>query len=176
MSFFVGDQQLDVLNVTGSYNAGTRTLSSVRIQNNSDITLNVEGLKVNPNNPQLSNPDQVTTLKIVIDWGDGNTESIAPFFIVKNSSINVKHDPWYVVSHTYSLYTQQTNLNITIYVYNSLNDCLIITIPVVMQFQSLLESGAKLNLVSANITNDNRVSYVINNSTEDSNFVVASIS
>lgn len=175
MSFFSGNQQLDVLNITGSYESGTRTLGAIRLQNNSKLDINLDGLSVLPSNKQLKNPEQVTTLKIIIEWGDGDSESIAPFFQISDSSINVKFDPWTSVSHTYSLNTLDGDLTLSIYVYNSLNDCLRIDVPVTIQFQSLLESGAKFHLVSANITNDNKVSYVLNNSTNKASFVISTM-
>lgn len=175
MSFFRENQQLDVLNITGAYEAGTQVLEPIRLLNNSELKLNLTGLTVNPSNKELKNPEQITTLKIVIDWGDGNTESLSPIFEVKNSTINTVYEPWTVTSHNYSLKSENNNLSLVISVYNTMNDCLVIDIPVIIEFQSLLESCAKLNLVSANITNDNKVSYVINNSTEESNFVVSSV-
>ena len=175
MSFFRGNEQLDVLTITGQYNPGTTTLTGIKLPNNETLELNLGGLKVKPSNPQITNVDQIVTLKVVIDWGDGNSDSVSPYFHVSDSTINVKYKEWSSVSHTYSLYTEQPSLTLTIYVYNSLNDCAILTVPITMQYQSLLESGAKFHLVSANITNDNKVSYVFNNSTEKSNFVVSTI-
>lgn len=175
MSFFCNNQQLDVLNITGAFDPGTKVETGIKLPNNTELNLNLAGLSVNPSNKSLSNLDQIKTLKIVVDWGDGNTEKLSPPFEIKNSSINTKYDPWTSISHRYSLGSQTSDLTLTIYVYNHLNDCLIVTVPITIQFQSLLDSRAKLNLVSANITNDNRVSYVINNSVEKSNFVVESL-
>ena len=175
MSFFVNGQQKDVLEVTGTYNAGSQRLTAITLPNNTTLTLNLAGLAVTPSNKQLSNPQEVETLKIVIEWGDGETDSIAPFFRVPQSSIFSKFDPWTTISHFYSLTQAITSINLVIRCYNSINDCVTITVPITMQYQSLLESCAKLNLVSGSITNDNTVSYVVNNSTEKSNFVVAAI-
>ena len=175
LAFFRNNQQLDTLVVTGSYDSGTRTETAIKLPNNTVLNLDLAGLSVKPSNKLLSNPEQVATLKIVIEWGDGKSDTIAPFFQVKRSSINTKFDPWSKISHTYSLKTQTSSINLKIFVYNSLNDCLIITVPITIQFQSLLDSGAKLNLVTANVTNDNKVSYVINNSVEKSNFVVGTV-
>ena len=175
MPFFRNNQQLDVLNITGAFEPGTRQETGIRLQNNTELNLNLDGLVVNPSIKNLSNVDQIKNLKIVIDWGDGKSDQLSPIFEVKNSTINTKYKPWTSTSHRYSLATQESNLTLTIYVYNHLNDCLIVKVPITIQFQSLLDSHAKLNLVSANITNDNKVSYVINNSVEKSNFIVGTL-
>lgn len=175
MAFFRNNQQLDVLNITGAFNSGTMVEETIKLPNNTELKLNLDGLSVNPSNQDLTNLDQISTIKIVIDWGDGKSDSISPPFVKKGSSINTKYDPWTTISHTYSLNSENNELSLVIYVYNSINDCLIITVPIIIQFQSLLDSGAKLVLVSANITNDNKVSYVLNNSVEKSNFVVGSL-
>lgn len=175
MSFFRGNEQLDTLVITGQYNPGTVTLEVIKLPNNDTLNLNLGGLTVKPSNPEITNVDQVVTLKIIIDWGDGNSESISPYFHVLESTINTKYKEWTNISHTYSLNSEQGEISLQISVYNSLNDCTIFTVPITIQFQSLLESGAKFHLVSANITNDNQVSYVFNNTTEKSSFVVSTI-
>ena len=175
MAFFKGNEQLDTLQITGQYNPGSITLDSIKLPNNSTLNLSLAGIQVNPSNPDITNIDQIDTLKIVIKWGDGESETISPYFHVTESSINTKYQDWTSISHLYSLKSTEQSLSLTVNVYNLLNDCASITVPIIIQFQSLLEAGAKLTLVGANITNDNKVSYVLNNMTDKSSFVVSSL-
>ena len=166
MSFFRGSEQLETLTVTGAYSAGNHTLESIKLPNNSTLKLNLAGISVTPSNQKLTNVDQIITLKIIIDWGDGNIET--------ESSINAKYQEWSSISHLYSLHDENIKPSLKIEVFNSLKDCATIIIPITIQYQSLLESGAKFVLVSANITNDNQVSYVFNNKADKSSFVISS--
>ena len=175
MAFFQGNDQLDTLVCAGRYNPGETILKSIILPNNSILNLNLADITVIPSNPDITNINQIGVLKIIISWGDGNTETISPYFHIPSSSINVKIPEWTEVSHLYSLHDEQNEISLYIYVYNSLNDCATLIVPITIQFQSLLESGAKFHLVSANITNNNQVSYVFNNSADKSSFVVSSI-
>lgn len=175
MSFFRGNEQLEMLAVTGTYKPGQQTLAGIRFANNTTIHVNLAGISVSSSDTKLTNLDQLITLKVIIDWGDGTTESVSPYYHVAESSINAKYQEWTSVSHLYSLHTETKNLTMKIYVYNSHNDCATIIIPITIQFQSLLQSGAKFRLISANITNNNQVSYVFNNLTDKSNLVVTSV-
>lgn len=172
MSFFRDKKQLNTLVITGSHSTSEETLEEITLMNNSVLNLNLSGITVTPSNPDITNVDQVVTLKIIIDWGDGETESISPYFTVQDSSINVKAQEWDNVSHTYALHSENGDLTLKIRVFNSLKDCTTLLIPVKVQFQSILESGAKLKLISANITNSNEVSYVLNNIKDKSNMIV----
>ena len=174
MAFFRGSEQLDTLTITGAYSADNHTLTSIKLPNNSTLKLNLAGISVTPSNQKLTNVDQIITLKIIIDWGDGNIETVSPYYHVAESSINAKYQEWSSISHLYSLHDENIKPSLKIEVFNSLKDCATIIIPITIQYQSLLESGAKFVLVSANITNDNQVSYVLNNTADKSSFVVSS--
>lgn len=173
MAILRGDEQLDSLVISGQFDPGIVTLDPIKLPNNTSLKIDLSGVTVNPSNQEITNPEQISILKIVIKWGDGSSNTIAPLFEKQTSSINTKFEDWTVTSHTYSLGDTQTELTLEIDVYNSLNDCATLLVPITIQFQSLLESGAKLNLISANITNDNRVSYVLNNTAQQASFVVS---
>lgn len=177
MSFYLGEQQLDVLDVTGTYQPNkTTALKGISIRNNDEITLNFDGLTVPASNQSLSNASEVIVLKIIIDWGDGSQkESIASVFHVEDSSIESKPDSWQQISHTYSMYEERSDVTITISAYNSMHDCATIKIPVKMIYQSFLERGVKWMLVAANITNDNDVSYVFHDYNHRDNVIVKSL-
>ena len=172
MAFLRGEQQLNTLILTGKHRAEDEVLEGITLANNTTLNVNMAGISVIPSNPDISNVDQVVTLKIIIDWGDGKSESISPYFTVKDSSINVKAQEWDNVSHTYALHTDDGDLTLTIRVFNSLKDCATLVIPVTVKFLSILESRAKFKLISANITNNNNVSYVLNNARDKSNIIV----
>lgn len=172
MSFLLGREQLNTLILTGAHKPGEETLAGITLANNSSLNLNFSGITVTPSNPEISNVDQIVTLKIIIDWGDGETESISPYFSVQDSSINIKPQTWDDVTHKYVLHTENGNIILKIQVFNSLKDCATLLIPVTVKFESILESRAKFRLVSANITNNNNVSYVLNNIADNANMIV----
>lgn len=174
MGFYLNEQFEEQLVISGEIESGVINWNPIAIYNNDTIILDLQKLSV-IGSFEVVNPDAISLIKIVVDWGDGNKTSASPAVFAKQSTIGTKSNDWRLVSHTYHLKEEIDSTEIIITVYNTLNDCLTIKIPVQIQYKSILEYGTSFELISANLTNDNKVSYVINDTKEAQMIVAQSV-
>lgn len=174
MGFYQNEQYVEELVIAGNMKPGVIEWEHIAIYNNDTISLNLKDLFL-LQSFEISNPDAVSIIKIVIEWGDNNKSVLAPVVFTKQSTIGTVANDWKKISHEYHFKEQIESTELTITVYNTLNDCLIIRIPIDIQYKSILEYNKLFELISANITNDNKVSYVINDAQENQMIVVQSV-
>lgn len=155
----------------------------IEVINNEKITFDFTSLAVHTKNAGILNFDNVETIKIHIDWGDGTSDRLSKPLISNKSSIGVyRPNQWKVIDHFFNVtkrYEYKTNSSeflhkITITAYNSFNDKLVITIPYKMVYKTLYDLGSELSLFSSNTTNTNKVSYTLKQKSSDSMIVVMS--
>lgn len=187
MSYFyknkVYDYYQENFQSNGSYiwNKGDEHI--IEVINNESITFDFTNLAVHTKNAGILNFDNVETIKIHIDWGDGTSDRLSKPLISNKSSIGVyRPNQWKVIDHLFNVnkkYEYKTESSeflhkITITVYNSFNDKLVITIPYKMVYKTLYDLGSELSLFSSNTTNTNKVSYTLKQKSSDSMVVVMS--
>jgi hypothetical protein len=62
---------------------------------------------------------------------------------------------------------------IVISLYNTFNDKVVIYIPYKLVYKSFYDLGIEYDMMSANVTNDNRSSFVLNNKVDDKIIIVS---
>lgn len=174
MGYYHNEQYEEELIIAGNMTPGVIEWERIAIYNNDTVTLNLQKLFLQQSF-DITNPEAISLIKIVIDWGDGNKTSLSPAVFTKQSTIGTSPDDWRKTSHTYHFKQEIDSTELVIKVYNTLNDLLVIIIPVDVQYKSILEYGTSFELISANITNENKVSYVINDAKEAQMIVVQSV-
>lgn len=124
----------------------------------------------------------VTLNKIKIDWGDGNVDVISKSIAKSGGGITTKELSWKIAKHLYNTDKRNVYLTdnidflpkITIYLYNTYNDIVRIVIPFKLIYKTIYDMNCQFDILSSNITNNNRVSYVIKEQRGDSVAVVQS--
>lgn len=183
MSYFYNNKLHDYYKLT-DYSVGSDEITKdvIEIVNNEEIRFDFSELKVIAPNTILNSSD-VETVKISIDWGDGKSEMLSMPLVSNKSSIGTnKTNQWRITSHLfnvtkrYEYNTDDVNFlhQITITVYNSFNDKLIVHIPYKMVYKTLYDLGSEISLFSSNTTNKNTVSYTLKQKSTDSMIVVNS--
>lgn len=121
----------------------------IEIVNNEEITFNLKNFS-EINNPQLIH-------KVLVDFGDDTNVTI-------NKPIKKEDEDWMLFSHRFELKEGVETGNISISVYNLNGEQSTRNIQFKIRKESLQEQGIEFNLVSANLRNDKKISYIFNNS------------
>lgn len=184
MSYFYKNKVYNYYQVTDQSTGSASIVKDViEIINNEKILFDFSNLIVHATSVGVLNFSDVETIKIRIDWGDGNIDRLSKPLISNKSSIGVyRPNQWKVIEHLFNVqkrYEYKTNdadslHKIVITAYNSFNDKLTITIPYKMVYKTLYDLGSEMSLFSSNTTNNNRVSYTLKQMSTDSMFVVMS--
>lgn len=173
-----GEKTLD----KGFDNSGN-PIPPIEIINNEKITFDFTGLVVHAATAGILNFDNVETIKIHIDWGDGTNDRLSKPLISDKSSIGVyRPNQWKVTEHVFNVtkrYEYKTNdtkflHKIIVTAYNSFNDKFTIIIPYKMVYKTLYDLGSEFTMFSSNTTNTNKVSYTLKQKSNDSMIVVMS--
>lgn len=166
MGYYREQQYFNDLTISGIYRPGISYEPIIDLFNNDDIYLKLEGIEIESDSEKLTNPGNISILCIVIDWGDGKTDKLTPENFVKNAStIGTVYDSWMNKGHEYHLHKWTDKIELKITIYSTMNEKIVIIVPIQIKLKTFTESRAKFELISANITNDNRISYVINDAT-----------
>lgn len=153
--------------------------NTIEILNNEDFVLDLSGIKMLCSDTSISDSE---LLKIKINWGDGEEETIAKRLHAATSSIGVYvESDWLQITHRYN--TDKRNVYLTddvralpkiaITLYNSFNDVVTIYIPYKLVYKSIYDLGTKFTLKSGNISNSNRSSFVLKNEKDNGLVVIA---
>lgn len=182
MSYFYNNKVYNLYQVSdNSYGSDTIEKDVIEIINNEKIIFDFTSLVVHAENAGILNFDDVETIKIHIDWGDGDIDRISKPLISDKSSIGIyRPNQWKIIEHLfnvskrYKYETEDSNYfhKIIITAYNSFNDKLVIKIPYKVVYKTLYDLGSELSLFSSNTTNTNKVSYTLKQKSSDSMVVV----
>lgn len=125
----------------------------ILIENQNNIALNLEA-------DGFTSRDCL--YKITIDCKDGNI--ITSNRNGKTSWLTITHKPYFITDEYYNLPEDDKSKwpTIDITLYNLYGFKSSIQIPFRLRKSSYTQSGIKLKLIAANITNDNKISYVFN--------------
>lgn len=177
MPYYQDQVIYDELVINELYDSGTKELKPIDIFNNTEIILKLDGISVKSSiTEKFTNPESVSLLRIDIEWGDGVKETITPKNYQSTSfEYEVEMSNWYTKRHTYHFYEEVAKTDLYITVYNTLNDKVVIKQPINLKYKSISEENVRYELISANITNDNTVSYVINDANTKQMIVVNSV-
>lgn len=184
MSYFSNNKLYNYYQLN-EHSVGSNTITKdvIEIINNEEILFDLSEVKVLTTSSNILNASDVETVKIHIDWGDGNIDRLSIPLISNKSSIgSYRPNQWKVISHLFNVtkrYEYETDdINslhqIKITAYNTFNDKLIIRIPYKMMYKTLYDLGSELSLFSSNTTNKNTVSYTLKQKQNDALFVVNS--
>lgn len=176
MSYYKNQTLFEELIITGTQEEDYY-YGEIDIFNNDSIYLKLEGISLpNKNIDNLTNEESVSLLRVDIEWGDGETTTLTPVNFVQNQETTGSIiDSWLNNSHTYHFYEEVDKTKLKIKLYNTLNDSVTITVDINVRYKSISEAGVRYELVSANITNDNRVSYIINEGSTKQMIVLNSV-
>lgn len=178
MGYYLNRELHDELVITGS-KTNDDTLPEIEVFNNDSIYLKLEGIEV-PVPEEIrevfTNPEAVSLIRVIIEWGDGEKTSLTPENYERSTSaIGTQYDSWLNNKHTYHFHEKVDKVNLKITLYNSINHKVVIDVPIKVRYKSLSELNVRYELVSANITNSNTVSYVINDASTKQMMVVGSL-
>lgn len=144
-------EKRDILEINTSFDTN---IEKLYIFNNESIVLDLGYFK----------DDYV---KIVIDYGDGNKEQISKPINVSSGAISVETQNWAKITHYYAFkseddFTENKNIVINIYSIDE-NKFKKYTIPYKVEKNVISGVSRSLSLINANIRNDGKMSYVIQN-------------
>lgn len=172
MSYFLNDKIYSQLKFKDLLN--DNDILEIEVVNNETISFDFRGVQL-PCNQQ----DIVTEIiKIVIDWGDGKIDKLTRPFAKQKTSIEIREDQeWKIVQHLFNVdkkyfYTNDKH-KITIDFYNTFGECKTYVIYYKMFYKSIYDIGSDFSLLSANLTNDNNVSYTLRQDNTDSVIVTS---
>lgn len=116
--------------------------------NNEEISFNIKGF--------IEIPHPAYIHKIVADFGDGTT-------LVLNKPMNSEDDSWMRFSHRFIFGENVQSGKVVINVYNIYGESGKKELNFTVKLQTLAEQNIEFRLVSANLCNDKKISYVFNN-------------
>lgn len=175
MGYYLNQELYDELIITGSYTENT-VLDEIEVFNNDSIYLKLEGIEVPNMIENLTNPESVSLIRVIIEWGDGEKTSLTPENYQRaTSTIGTQYDSWLNNSHTYHFHEKIDSVELKVILYNTTNHKVVISVPIKVRYKSISELNVRYELVSANITNSNTVSYVINDASTKQMMVVGSL-
>lgn len=122
--------------------------SGIEIVNNEEISFNLKDFK------QIEHDEYIH--KIVIEYGDGIREVI-------NKPIQNNEENWKKFTHYFAFKDDIEQGNIEIRVYNLYGEVRTILIKFKLKQLTLQEHDIEFRLISANLCNDKKISYVFNN-------------
>lgn len=130
------------------YDSRERAFGRIEIINNEEISFDLKGF--------IDIPHQSYIHKITADFGDGCYEVIV-------KPIKSENKNWMKFSHRFAFKEDIKEGDIEINVYNLYGESATLIIPFQVKQQSLKEQNIEFRLVSANLCNDKKISYVFNN-------------
>lgn len=122
--------------------------NGIQIVNNEEISFNLE------NFTQINHDEYIH--KIVVYYGDGTNQTI-------NKPIKNNEENWKKFNHLFSFKENINEGNIEIKIYNLYGETVTIIIKFQLKHLSLKEQNIEFSLVSANLCNDKKISYIFNN-------------
>ena len=131
-----------VIDAIDSYKDG------IEIVNNEEISFNLKDFK------DIEHSDSIH--KIEVDFGDGSNFTL-------NKPIKSEDENWMNVSHRFAFKEDINNGIIKIHFYNLYGESIAKEINFKLKQLSLQEQEIEFRLVSANLRNDKKISYVFNN-------------
>ena len=178
MSYYYKNKVYDYYQVTDT-SQGSQSLKKdeIEIINNEKILFDFTSMFVYSKKLNVLNYEDVETIKIHIDWGDGQIDRLSKPLVSNKSSIGAyRPNQWKLVEHLFNVKKRyeykETDADyhhkIVITAYNTFNDKLVITIPYKMMYKTLYDLGSTFSLFSANTTNTNKVSYTLKQNNTDS--------
>lgn len=151
----------------------------ISIINNSTITFDISSCKIRS---QYLTDRVLDVYKASINFGDGQSTTLSAPFKVKTGTITeTTPRQWTVFDHTFSFdkeYIYDENLTIknyqkiTITLYAINGESVTYVIPFKVVYKSMYETGTDFEIASANITQNNNVSYVLTKRSDQSNILV----
>ena len=153
---------------------------TIEIYNNGQFTLDLTSLRVSCSDSSIQNSE---IIKIRIDWGDGQKDTISKSILSNSSSIGFYDEmDWKTITHVFN--TDKRNVYLTddvkalpkirIKAFTTFNDSVVINIPYKLIYKSLYDLGTDFSLMNGNISNDNHSSFILKNNKEN-NMVVISV-
>ena len=184
MSYFYNDKVYDYYEITdNTIGSSVIDKDTIEIINNEKIIFDFSSLFVQSRNQNVVNFDNVETIKIHVDWGDGTFDRLSKPLISNKSTIGTyRPNQWKVIEHLFNVqkrFEYQTDNvqflhKISITAFNSFNDKITINIPYKVVYKTLYDLGSELSLYSSNTTNTNKVSYTLKQKSSESLIVVMS--
>lgn len=172
MSYFLNDKIYSQLKFKDLLN--DNDILEIEVVNNETISFDFRGVQL-----PCDQQDVVTEIiKIVIHWGDGKIDKLTRPFAKQKTSIVIREDQeWKIVQHLFNVdkkyfYTNDKH-KITIDFYNTFGECKTYVIYYKMFYKSIYDIGSDFSLLSANLTNDNNVSYTLRQDNTDSVIVTS---
>lgn len=151
----------------------------IEIFNNDEFILDFDGVVFQNNDTSIKG---VEIIKVKIDWGDNTSDTYIKKLYSASSSLGIfNQQNWKIVKHTFNVDKLNVYLTddvrvlpkITVTFYSSFDDRVTIYIPYKLVYKSFYDLGIQYNLKSANVSNQNRSSFVLNDKRDDSLIVVA---
>lgn len=171
MGFYYNGERLDTLVISGNFSIGTTTRPTIDIINGEAFSVDVSGVQV------VNGSQRMQTVKISVQLG--NQEPIivaAP--IEKPINPNIKfleeQDEFRIVELKGFFKEGETSGTLVIKVFDPSGNAAVINVPYNVMFLSISDYGSDFDLVQANITNTNDVSYVLRQRETDSVLFVSS--
>ena len=152
----------------------------IEIFNNEEIVLDFSNTDLVCSNEKIKGSE---LHKIKIDWGDDTEDVLVKTLEDKLSTIGNEYESWRVARHLYN--TDKRNFyltndvvslpKITVFLYNTYNDIIKISIPFKLVYKSLYDLNCRFDLISANTGNDCQTTFVMKEGQGNSISIVQSI-
>lgn len=149
-------------------------LDEITIFNNEEFIIDLTDVKILKFDKESPiDEDYVEPHKIIVDWGDGKTDTSVAKITNSLSTIN-SNSEWKKISHNYAFeeYTEKSAVKITCF--NIFGTSFTFNLPFSVVYKSLSDIGTEFKIISANIRNDGETSYVLKHIATDSIVFVVS--
>ena len=143
MGFYYENEKQSMLVI----NSKERLIGRIEIVNNEKISFDLKGF--------IDIPHRNYIHKMIIDFGDGSND-----ILIK--PMKSEDESWMSFSHYFKFKEGVNEGNIEIKVYNLYGESATVIIPFYVKRQSLQEQNIEFRLVSANLCNDKKISYIFN--------------
>lgn len=168
------DSVSDCINLHDLLNSFNENEDYITIENNSSMTFDISNLE----------DDGFKVMKAAISFGDGIRKVYsAPIKRNVSSLINTQQTEWRVITHNFSFSKryeyaddiQVKNLpKIEILLFYPTGKIESVNIPFRVSYKSLLEMNSQYDVLSANLTNQNTNSFVLQKVSDESKLIVSS--
>lgn len=171
MSFYLNGVSQDTLKISGQYKTGTHLLSTIAIVNSEHFAVDLTELVV------VNNGQKLEIIKAIVQFGNREPIISSPVIEIKDefNTLAGKDEVDFRLFDVNVMFQEgEQKGTLTITVYDSSGSTVEFLVPYTAVLKSISDYGSEFDIVNANITNDDIVSYVLAQRSTDTVMFVAS--
>lgn len=170
MAVYVNGEQTDTFVISGEYSIGEYSLPAIDVINSEPFSVDLDELVIENNGQKLE------IIKVSVQIDDKEVVTSTPSIDLRASSIQTTtSDSFKTVTINASFNEDESSGTLTVIAYDASGSSVVFKIPYNVLFKSISEYGSEFDLLQANITNSDAVSYVLSHRKENAVLFVRSL-